>query len=43
MNRNKDFLLIMVLAIKVIMSIEKEAPVSEPFFNKVAGLGLQLY
>ena len=35
MNRNKDFLLTIVLAIKVIMYVQKETPVSESLFNKV--------
>ena len=46
MKRNKDFLFAMVinvLAIKIIIYIQKEAPVSESLFNKVAGLSLQLY
>ena len=38
MNRNKDLLLTILLAIKVIMYIQKETPVSESLFNKVAGL-----
>ena len=42
MKRNKDFLLTMVLAIKVIVYIQKETPVSESLFKKVTGLSLQL-
>ena len=37
MNGNKGFLLTMVLAINVIMYIQKETPVSESLFNKVRG------